>query len=355
MVPRIEQATFGTLPDGRSVMVYTLTNRQGMKVRITNYGGIVLSLEVPDRQGRLGDVVLGYEELAGYLRKSPYLGALVGRYANRIGGACFTLEGLTYPLAANNGPNALHGGTVGFDKQLWNAEIAEISATVGLILRYESPDGEEGYPGGLAVTVRYQLTEENDLRIEYEAITDRTTVLNLTNHSYFNLAGEGTILEHELTLLADHYTPIDETLIPTGEIREVAGSPFDFRSPHRIGERIDAVDTQIAFGKGYDHNFVLNHPRGTLGLAARVIEPTTGRQLEVLTTEPGVQFYTGNFLDGAIVGKGGQTYHPRSGFCLETQHFPDSPNKSHFPSTVLTPGEMFHSTTVYRFSVAESI
>lgn len=354
MSPSIKQDYFGTLPDGRTVNVYTLENRAGMVVRITNYGGIVLSWLVPDRQGALADVVLGYDDLAGYLRKSPYLGALVGRYANRIGGARFTLGEIDYSLAANNGENALHGGRIGFDKQLWMAQVIGASGqdSGSLMLSHRSPDGDEGYPGTLDVIVTYRLTEEHELCVTYQATTDRTTILNLTNHSYFNLAGEGTILDHEVTLHADQFTPIDERLIPTGEIRQVVGTSFDFRSPRRIGDRIEESDPQLAFGKGYDHNFVLNHPAGALGMAAQVVEPLSGRRLEVLTTEPGVQFYTGNFLDGSIIGKQGRPYIRQSGFCLETQHFPDSPHHPHFPSTVLEPGEVFRSETVFRFSVS---
>lgn len=352
----IKQDPFGALPDGRTADVFTLENQTGMVVRITNYGGIVLSWLVPDRQGDLADVVLGYDDLAGYLRKSPYLGAVVGRYANRIAGARFTLGGIEYRLAANNGENALHGGRVGFDKQLW--QVSEMEGTRSdpgaLVLRHHSPDGDEGYPGALDVVVTYQLTEAQELRVTYQATTDRTTILNLTNHSYFNLAGRGTILDHEVALHADHFTPIDDRLIPTGEIRQVAGTPFDFRSPHRIGERIDEPDPQLVYGKGYDHNFVLSHPPGILGLAAQVYEPVSGRRLEVLTTEPALQFYTGNFLDGSIVGKQGRAYSRRSGFCLETQHFPDSPHHPHFPSTVLEPGETYRSETVFRFSVSST-
>jgi aldose 1-epimerase len=350
----IKQDPFGALPDGRIADVFTLENRTGMVVRITNYGGIVLSCLVPDRRGVLGDVVLGYDDLAGYLRKSPYLGALVGRYANRIGGANFTLKGVEYPLAANNGENALHGGRIGFDKQLWQARVIEgtRSEPGSLVLSHRSPDGDEGYPGTVDVVVTCQLTEDQELRLTYQATTDRTTILNLTNHSYFNLAGGGTILDHQVALHADQFTPINDRLIPTGEIRHVAGTPFDFRSPHRIGARIEEADPQLAFGKGYDHNFVLNHPPGVLGLAAEVDELVSGRRLEVLTTEPGVQFYTGNFLDGSIIGKQGRTYLRRSGFCLETQHFPDSPHHPHFPSTVLEPGETYRSETIFRFSVS---
>jgi len=344
--------TFGKLPSGEEVKIYTLTNEAGMEARITTYGGIVVSLEVPDRQGRMADVVLGFDSLDGYLKGHPYFGAIVGRYGNRIGGAQFTLDGVTYKLAANNGPNHLHGGIEGFDKKNWKVEAAERSS---LTLSYVSPDGEEGYPGTLRTRVTYTVTSDNGLRIDYEATTDKPTVVNLTNHSYFNLkdAGATSILDHEITINADRFTPVDETLIPTGELRPVEGTPFDLREPHRIGERIDAGDEQLRFGRGYDHNFVLNRTGEGLELAARVYEPATGRVLDVLTTEPGVQFYTGNFLDGTLEGKGGIVYQKRAAFCLETQHFPDSPNKPQFPSVVLRPGETYRTTTVYRFSVKQ--
>lgn len=350
-MPTYEVRSFGTTDENQPVELYTLTNSRGSRVSITNYGGIVTSLWVPDRDGDLGDIVLGYDNLGQYLEGSPYFGAIVGRYGNRIANGRFTLDGVEYSLAVNNGPNHLHGGIKGFDKVVWNAEPYVEPDEVGLRLDYTSPDGEEGYPGNLAVTVVYALTNRDELRVEYVAETDRATVVNLTHHGYFNLAGHasGDILGHELIIAADRFTPVDEGLIPIGELRDVAGTPMDFRAPFAIGERIDADDEQIRVGGGYDHNWVLNGDAGTLRFAARVSEPTTGRVLEVYTTEPGVQFYAGNFLDGSNVGKGGVPYARRSGFCLETQHYPDSPNRSEFPSSVLRPGERYESTTVYRF------
>ena len=350
-MPTYEVRSFGTTDENQPVELYTLTNSRGSRVSITNYGGIVTSLWVPDRDGDLGDIVLGYDNLGQYLEGSPYFGAIVGRYGNRIANGRFTLDGVEYSLAVNNGPNHLHGGIKGFDKVVWNAQPYVEPDEVGLRLDYTSPDGEEGYPGNLAVTVVYALTNRDELRVEYVAKTDRATVVNLTHHGYFNLAGHasGDILGHELIIAADRFTPVDEGLIPIGELRDVAGTPMDFRAPFAIGERIDADDEQIRVGGGYDHNWVLNGDAGTLRFAARVSEPTTGRVLEVYTTEPGVQFYAGNFLDGSNVGKGGVPYARRSGFCLETQHYPDSPNRSEFPSSVLRPGERYESTTVYRF------
>ncbi|MDP8979099.1 MAG: galactose mutarotase [Acidobacteriota bacterium] len=341
-------ADFGKTAGGVAVRIYTLTNRHGVEARITNYGGTIVSLKVPDRKGAVADVVLGFDSLAGYIENpSPYFGALVGRYANRIGHAAFKLNGVEYKLAANNGENTLHGGIHGFNSAVWTPrELAD----GGLELSYLSKDGEENFPGNLRVTVTYHLTDANELRIDYAATTNKATVLNLTNHSYFNLkgAGEGDILGHLLTLHGDRYTPVDAGLIPLGELRSVAGTPLDFRKATAIGARIEQDDPQLKLGRGYDHNWVLN-AGGKLSLAARVEEPASGRVLEVLTTEPGVQFYTGNFLDGSIHGKGGKVYGRRSGFCLETQHFPDSPNKPAFPTTVLKPGEQFRSTTVFRF------
>jgi len=341
--------SFGKLPSGEEVRLFTLTNKNGMEARIMNYGGAIVSLKTPDRNGQLADVVLGFDSLDGYLKGSPYFGALVGRYGNRIAGGKFVLNGETYTLPVNNGPNSLHGGLKGFDKVLWSAEQGEGQS---LVLKYVSADGEEGYPGELSATVTYTLTDDNELKIDYEAATTKPTVVNLTNHSYFNLkdGGASTILDHELTLMADRTTPVDEGLIPTGELRPVEGTPFDFRTSTPIGARIDAGDEQIKFGGGYDHNFVLNRSGEGLAPAARVYEPTTGRVMEVSTTEPAVQFYTGNFLDGTLTGKGGVTYARRSALCLETQHYPDSPNKPDFPSTTLNPGETYRSTTVYKFS-----
>jgi aldose 1-epimerase len=351
--PTMTKEPFGKLADGTPVDLFTLANSKGFEARITNYGGILVSLKTPDKTGKLEDVVLGYDDLDGYLKKNPFFGTLTGRYANRIGKGQFTLNGQTYKLFVNNGPNSLHGGKVGFDKKVWTAKEQLKPDAVGLELTYVSKDGEEGYPGTLTSTVTYWVNNNNELRIEYLATTDKDTVLNLTNHSYFNLAGAGNgdILQHVITLNADRFTPVDETLIPTGELKPVAGTPLDFTKPTAIGARIDdAKDQQMVFGKGYDHNFVVNGTPGQLRPAAKVSEPTSGRVLEVLTTEPGVQFYTGNFLDGTIKGKGGKVYPRRSGFCLETQHFPDSPNKPNFPTTVLKPGEQFKSTTVFKFS-----
>jgi len=346
----IEKEQFGKTKAGKVTSIYTLTNANGCEVKITNYGGIVVSVKVPDRNGKLADVVLGYETLDEYIKNNPYFGALIGRYGNRIAKGKFTLGGKVYTLAVNNGQNHLHGGIVGFDKVLWDAKEIKQAQGVGLKLTYMSKDGEEGYPGNLAVTVRYLWTNDNELRIEYAATTDQQTVVNLTNHSYFNLAGKGDILGHELMIDADKFTPVDEGLIPTGELRNVAGTPMDFRKATAIGARIEQQDEQLKLGPGYDHNWVLNRYDGSLRLVARVYEPTTGRVLEVHTTEPGLQFYCGNFLDGTITGKYATVYNKRHGFCLETQHFPDSPNKPSFPSTVLNPGDKYTSTTIYKFA-----
>jgi aldose 1-epimerase len=345
---------FGKTPDGAAVDLYTLTNAKGTEVRAMTYGGIIVSLRVPDRDGKLGDIVLGRDTLDQYVESSPYFGAIIGRYGNRIGKAKFTLDGKEHKLAANNGPNALHGGKKGFDKVVWKAEPFQKDDTVGVVFSYTSPDGEEGYPGTLQAQVTYTLGDDDTLAFAYHATTDKATPVNLTQHSYFNLAGDGSgdILGHELMLKASRFTPVDKTLIPTGELKSVEGTPFDFRAPTAIGARINAEDEQIKFGGGYDHNFVLDREEGTpLQLAARVYEPTTGRVMEVATTEPGIQFYSGNFLDGTITGKGGHVYKHRTGFCLETQHFPDSPNKPKFPSTILKPGEQYDTRTVYTFSV----
>ncbi len=352
--PKVTRISFGKTPTGTEVSLYTLKNTNGMEAAITNYGGIVVSLKTPDKRGALADIVLGFDSLEGYTKQHPYFGALVGRYGNRIGGAKFSLGGKQYKLAVNNGPNSLHGGVEGFDKKVWDAVVDD--NTNSLILKYSSPDMEEGYPGKLDVEVTYTLTDNNELRIGYKATTDKETVLNLTNHSYFNLSGQGNgdILNHSIQIMSEKTTPVDATLIPTGELKDVAGTPFDFTAPHAIGERIDdAKDEQIKFGGGYDHNFVVDGPMGTLRPAARVTEPTSGRVMEVHTTQPGVQFYTGNFLDGTLTGKGGKAYQKRYGLCLETQHFPDSPNQPAFPATTLKPGETYTSTTVYRFSVAQ--
>lgn len=353
MAGSIEKTTFGSLPDGTAVELYTLENDGGMSVAILTYGGIVQAVNVPDRTGAVANVALGFGKLADYVEKNPYFGTITGRYANRIAGGRFTLDGTTYELAKNNGPNALHGGLAGFDKKLWQAREINGADRVGVELTYTSPDGEEGYPGTLDTKVTYTLTDDNQLRIAYEATTDKKTVVNLTNHTYFNLAGEGrgSILDHELMLNASAYTPVDGTLIPTGEIAKVQGTPMDFKAPTRIGERIRDGEEQLVYGRGYDHNWVLDKTQpGALTLAARVREPTTGRVMEVHTTEPGIQFYAGNFLDGTLVGTGGRMYRQGDGFCLETQHYPDSPNHPEFPSTVLEPGQVYETTTVYAFS-----
>lgn len=347
----ITKERFGTTKDGTAVDLYTLANANGMTAKITNYGGIVVALIAPDKDGRLADVVLGFDSIAEYEEKSPYFGCITGRYANRIAKGAFTLDGVTYDqLAINNGPNALHGGFQGFDKRVWEAEVAGDV----LKLRYVSADGEEGYPGTLDVTVCYTLGDDNSLKIDYEATTDKPSVVNLTNHSYFNLAGFGAgteaMLAHTMMINADAFTPIaDEGAIPTGEIRPVAGSPMDFTLPRPIGERIEADCEQIKFGNGYDHNWVLNKDtEGQLSLAARTADPSSGRVMETWTTEPGVQFYAANWLDG-VVGKNGVSCKQRGAFCLETQHYPDSPNQSGFPSTTLRPGQTYRSTTIYKF------
>jgi aldose 1-epimerase len=342
----VTKQAFGRTSDGAAVDLYTLGDGKA-EVRITNYGGIIVSVRVPDRDGKLDDVVLGYDSFDGYRANPAYFGAVIGRYANRLAHGSFQLDGKTYSIPKNNGDNTLHGGIHGFDKKLWAArEIKD-----GIELTYVSKDGEEGFPGTLTTIVRYTLAG-GALRIEYSATTDKDTVLNLTNHSYFNLAGQGKgeVLGHVVKIDAAKFTPVDTSLIPTGELKSVQGTPFDFRTPHAIGERIDANDEQLRLGMGYDHNFLLDHPEGELAEAAEVYEPTTGRILRVLTTQPGVQLYTGNHLDGSITGKGGIVYKPRFAFCLETQHFPDSPNHPSFPSTELKPGQKFHSVTIFQFS-----
>jgi aldose 1-epimerase len=348
----IDKEPFGMTPDGVAVDLYTLRNAHGCEARITNYGGIVVSLKVPDRQGNLGDVVLGFDNLTDYVEKSPYFGSLIGRYGNRIAKGKFTLGGKTYSLAVNDGPNHLHGGVKGFDKVVWDAESSVRDGTEPtLTLQYTSSDGEEGYPGTLEIKAVYTLTQDNALRLEYEATTSKDTIVNLTQHSYFNLAGRGDILGHVVLINASRFTPVDDTLIPTGELRPVQNTPFDFTTPTTIGARINEDDEQLKYAGGYDHNWVIDKPDGELGLMARVYEPTSGRVLEVLSTEPGLQFYTGNFLDGTLVGKGGWKYQFRCAFCMEPQHFPDSPNKPDFPSVVLKPGDVYKNTIIYRFSV----
>lgn len=352
---RIDKRPFGQLPDGTTVDIYTLKNRNGLQVEITNYGGAVVTIRTPDRRGRMADIALGYAEPSGYVADTSYFGALIGRYANRIARGSFRLNGVEYQLARNNDPNHLHGGVRGFNKVVWQAREVVRKDGVALELTYLSKDTEEGYPGNLAVTATYVLSNANELRIEYGATTDKETVVNLTHHSYFNLAGAGAgdVLRHEVKINADRFTPVDETLIPTGELKAVKGTPFDFSRATAIGSRINQADDQLVLGKGYDHNFVLNKKGQELSLAANVYEPTSGRTLEVWTTEPGMQLYTGNFLDG-VRGKAGKVYNRRGGFCLEAQHFPDSPNKPAFPSTVLKPGERYTQTTVYKFMVKRS-
>jgi aldose 1-epimerase len=349
-VTAMQRQPFGRTATGEDALLYTLPGRGGMRAEITNYGGIVVSLHAPDRQGQAGDVVLGFDTLDGYLKEHPYFGAIVGRYGNRIAKGRFHLNGQEYTLARNNGENHLHGGVRGFDKVVWKAREVPGGDAPALELSYLSKDGEEGYPGNLSATVVYTIEGGDSLKIDYTATTDKDTVVNLTNHSYFNLAGEGDILQHEVAIEADRFTPVDAGLIPTGELRPVQQTAFDFRKPTAVGARISQQDEQLKFGKGYDHNFVLNSGGGRLSPAARVREPRTGRVLEVSTSEPGMQFYTGNFLDGTLRGKGGRVYGHRHGFCMETQHFPDSPNQPQFPSTVLRAGQTYRSTTVYRFT-----
>jgi aldose 1-epimerase len=348
----IKKESFGKTTGGEQIELYSLSNKKGMEVSITNFGATVVTLKVPDRAGKAADIVLGYDTLDGYDNGTSYFGATVGRYGNRIAGGKFSIDGKTYTLPKNNGENTLHGGIVGFNKRVWKAR--EITAKEGesLEMTYLSADGEEGFPGNLSAKVVFTLpAERNELRIDYTATTDKDTVLNLTNHSYFNLSGEGNgdILDHVMTLHSKQFTPVDKTLIPTGELKNVGGTPMDFNSATAIGKRINENDEQLVFGKGYDHNWVLTRAGSGLSMAAEAYDPKSGRKLEVLTTEPGVQFYTGNFLDGAK-GKGNKPYPQRAAFCLETQHFPDSPNHANFPSTLLKPNAVFHSQTVFRFS-----
>ncbi|MDX1417195.1 MAG: aldose epimerase family protein [Candidatus Promineifilaceae bacterium] len=346
---KVEKRSFGKTADGTAVDLYTLTNDRGMQVRISNYGGTITSIRVPNREGEPGEITLGFDQLAQYEQQSSYFGCLVGRYANRIAEGRFSLDGKAYALAQNNGPNHLHGGRRGFDKVVWRAEMFHEEGRAGINLYYQSRDGEENYPGTLDVKVVYTINNDNALTIAYQASTDKETIVNLTNHTYFNLAGSGDILGHEVVLYADSFTPIDETLIPTGEIRSVANSPMDFRTATPVGARIDEADEQLKLAGGYDHNWVLKHDDEPVSLAAVVNEPTSGRVLEVYTSQPGIQFYTGNFLDSSIAGRAGETQRHRGGLCLETQHYPDSPNKPQFPSTILKPGEVYRQTTIYKF------
>jgi aldose 1-epimerase len=339
------------LPSGETIELYTLRNANGIETSITNFGGRIVTLLTPDRNGQFDDIMLGFDSLTGYVEKNPFFGALVGRYANRIADGKFTLDGSSYHLVKNNGPNSLHGGSVGFDKVKWQAQSDTTDTVASLTLQYVSKDDEEGYPGTLHTIAVYTLDQDNTLSVEFRASTDRMTVLNLTNHSYFNLAGHahGTVVDHDVAINADRFTPVNENLIPTGELRSVAGTPFDFLTPHGVGERIDAPDEQIAFGKGYDHNYVLNQDGSGMRLAARATHSGVGRVMEVHTTQPGMQFYTGNHLPDKLMGKEGAVYGFRAGFCFETQHFPDSPNQPAFPSVVLQPGAEFHQVTAFKF------
>jgi len=356
-VSSVTMTTFGHLKDGREATLYSLVNANGVRADVTNYGAIIVRLFTPDRAGRMDDIVLGYNSVEEYVKATPYFGAVVGRYGNRIAHGQFSLDGQTYTLAKNDKPGGipchLHGGVTGFDKVLWSAEPVLVDNIPAIKLRYQSKDGEEGYPGNLDLTVTYTLGNDNALKIDYLATTDKATPVNVTQHSYFNLKGEGRgdILDHVLTIKASRTTPVDAGLIPTGKFASVAGTPFDFTSPHAIGERVSASsDEQLKFGGGYDHNWVLDNQTGDMALAATVFEPTTGRTLEVWTQEPGLQFYCGNFLDGSNIGKSGKPYHFRNGFCLETQHYPDSPNQPNFPSTILRPGAQYRTSTIYKFS-----
>ena len=350
--PAMKTTIFGKLPDGREVRQYTLSNGAGLTAQIIDYGATITSLSVPDRNGKAGDVVLGYDSLDGYINGTAYIGAVVGRYGNRIGKGQFQLDGKQYQLTINDGENHLHGGKVGFDKVLWDAKVLGDSPEAALQLQYVSRDGEEGYPGTVTLKVTYTLTEKNELRIDYEGITDKPTILNPTQHSYFNLSGNfgNTILDHLLMIEADGITPVDKGLIPTGQIANVANTPMDFRTPMAIGAHINDPDEQLAFGKGYDHNWVLRGGAGKARKAAELYDAASGRLMSVFTDQPGLQFYSGNFLDGTAKGKNGIAYQQRSALCLETQAYPDTPNKPHFPSITLRPGQTYRQTTIYQFS-----
>ncbi len=348
----VSSAPYGKLSDGTEISVYTLRNANGVTLEVINYGGIIRTLNVPDRDGKMIDVVLGFDSLAAYTKRNPFFGSLVGRYANRIAGGRFVLDGTEYNLVKNNNGNHIHGGTRGFDKVVWNIEEAEAEDGVAVRLTYTSQDMEEGYPGNLDVEVIYTLTNDNAIKFDYKATTDKKTIINLTQHTYFNLnGGKADVLEHEVSLNADHFLPVDENLIPTGELMPVENTPFDFRTPVKIGERINDDHEQLRRGRGYDHCWVINGEG--LKPTAEVYDSASGIEMMVYTTEPGVQLYTGNFLDGTLTGKNGVVYQQRSGFCLETQHFPDSPNKEQFPSVVLAPGETYTSQTIYRFTVRD--
>ena len=346
----VTQLPFGILPDGQHVSVFTLTNRQGMQVKVLDFGAIISEIHVPDRDGNFADVVLGFDRIEPYLHNSAFLGAVIGRFGNRIAEGRFSLDGKDYQLAVNNPPNHLHGGNQGFHQVIWQAAPFTKDDAVGITFTRSSPHGEDGYPGKLDVTVVYELDNDNALSLRYHAVTDQATPINLTNHSYFNLAGQGDILGHALSINADRYLPVDAGSIPTGELADVSGTPFDLRQSTVIGSSIDVPHEQLRIGRGYDHNFVLNQQPGhRLNLAATVRDPVSGRVMQVYTQEPGIQFYSGNFLDGSQQGKQGAIRY-RGALCLETQHFPDSPNQSHFPNTILRPGEVYQTETVYRFS-----
>ncbi len=350
--PKVTKSAYGTTQDGQAVDMYTITNSHGVEIKAITFGGIITSLQVPDKNGKMADVVLGFDKLGPYEENKPYFGAIIGRYGNRIANGEFKLDGKTYNLPKNDGPNTLHGGTKGFNKVVWKAEPFEKKDSAGVIFIYTSPDGDQGFPGNLKTKVTYTLNNNNELTFDYEATTDKATPVNLTQHSYFNLDGEGNgdILDLVLTLNADNFTPVDKTLIPTGKIEPVKGTPLDFTKPTEIGARINNDYEQLKLAGGYDHNFVLNGKMGAMRLAARVKDPKSGRVLEISTTEPGVQFYSGNFLDGTLTGKSGQKYQKHAGFALETQHYPDSPNHPNFPSTILRPGKTYHSRTMLKFS-----
>ncbi|HET9373108.1 MAG TPA: aldose epimerase family protein [Vicinamibacterales bacterium] len=350
---RLALTPYGKTPDGQVIEVITLNNNRGVEMSVMTYGGTILSLKTPERRGQSGDIVLGFDSLESYFDKSPYFGCLIGRYCNRIAKGRFTLDGTPYQLPINNDPNSLHGGTTGWDKVVWKADTFQNAMGQGVVLTHVSPDGDQGYPGKVTADVTYTLTDDGRLVVDYHAVTDKPTVINLTQHSYFNLSAGASadILGHQLMLNADRYTPVDETLIPTGEIAAVEGTPFDFRTPTAIGARINQDHEQLKRGKGYDHNWVLTRQGDGLMPAARVVDPASGRTLDISTTEPGIQFYSGNFLDGTLTGKSSKTYAHRSGLCLETQHYPDSPNQPTFPSTVLRPGQEYRSQTVFRFGV----
>jgi aldose 1-epimerase len=353
MSPSVSKSDFGNMPDGAKISLFTVTNSNGIEAKIITYGGIITSLKTRDKNGNLADIVLGFDELEPYLKGTPYFGALIGRYGNRIAGGKFSIGERTYQLDTNHGPNHLHGGIVGFDKKVWSATPFTTESSAGVKLFLESEDGDQGYPGTMQVTATYTLTNDDELITDFHATTDKTTIVNLTQHSYFNLAGKGTILDHQLIINADHYTPVDSTLIPTGEIVPVANTPFDFRVPAAIGARINEENEQLAHGPGYDHNYVLNrNSRSDMEFAARVVEPNSGRVLEIYTQEPGIQFYSGNLMDGTLKS-GDRVYAQRTGFCLEPQHHPDSPNQAHFPSTILEPGEEYTTRMSFKFSTTE--